>query len=89
MRPYNMKLNLAKWIFSINVGKFLGFMVTQRGIEVNPTQMKTVLETPTPSSKKELQRFMGRLVILGHFITYLINKLSPFFVTLKETSTFG
>ena len=37
MQAYNMKLNLAKCVFDINVGKFLGFMVTQRGIKVNPT----------------------------------------------------
>ena len=36
MQAYNMKLNPAKCVFDINVGKFLGFMVTQRGIEVNP-----------------------------------------------------
>ena len=75
MRPYNMKLNLAKCVFNINAGKFLGFMVTQRGIEVNPAQVKTVLETPTPSNKKELQRLTSHLAVLGHFIACLINKL--------------
>lgn len=35
MRAYNMKFNPAKCVFSVNVEKFLGFMVIQRGIEVN------------------------------------------------------
>ena len=54
IRAYNMKLNLVKCAFDINAGKFLGFMVTQRGIEVNPAQVKAVLETPAPNNKKKL-----------------------------------
>ena len=45
MRAYNMKLNPAKCTYGVSVGKFLGFMVAQRGIEVNPAQIKVVLET--------------------------------------------
>ncbi|RVW58542.1 hypothetical protein CK203_113080 [Vitis vinifera] len=54
MRAYNMKLNPTKCAFGVNARKFLRFMVTQRGIEVNPAQVKVVLETPTPKNKKEL-----------------------------------
>ena len=54
LREYGMKLNLSKCVFGVSVGKFLGFMVTQRGIEVNPDQIKVVMETSAPSSKKEL-----------------------------------
>ena len=35
MWKYNMKLNQLKCAFNANVRKFLGFMVTQRGIELN------------------------------------------------------
>ncbi|KAL6325925.1 hypothetical protein AAG906_038416 [Vitis piasezkii] len=45
-------LNPTKCAFDVNVGKFLSLMVTQRGIEFNPAQVKVVLETPTPSSKR-------------------------------------
>ena len=54
MRTYNMKLNLAKCAFGVSTGKFLGFMVTQRGIKINLEQIRAVLETPIPSSKKKL-----------------------------------
>ena len=50
-----MKLNLAKCTFYVSARKFLGFMVTQSGIEVNPAQIMVVLETPHPNSKKKLQ----------------------------------
>ena len=62
MRAYNMKLNPAKYAFNVNARKFLWFMVTQRGIEVNSAQVKVVLETLTPNSKKELQHLIGCLV---------------------------
>ena len=64
-------------------------MVTQRGIEFNPAQVKVVLETPTPSSKKELQRVIGRLAALGRFITRFIDNLWHFFHTLKGISMFS
>ena len=36
---YNMKLNPSKCAFGVTAGKFLGFMVSQRGIEVNPNKV--------------------------------------------------
>ena len=68
MKAYNMKLNPAKCTFGVSAGKFLRFMVTQRGVEVNPNQIKDVMETSTPSCKNELQRLTNHLVALGCFI---------------------
>ena len=39
LRSYNMKLNPSNCIFEVTVGKFLGFMVSQKGIEVNPDKI--------------------------------------------------
>ncbi|RVW86646.1 hypothetical protein CK203_039785 [Vitis vinifera] len=64
-------------------------MVTQRGIEVNPIQIKVVLETPVLSSKKELQHLTSRLAVLKRFIAYFIDKLRHFFLTLRKASTFS
>ena len=44
LHKYNMKLNPAKCVFAITSGKFLGFMVSQRGIEVNPDKVKAIIE---------------------------------------------
>ena len=54
LREYDMKLNSSKCAFEVSASKFLRFMVTQRGIEVNPDQIKDVMETFTPRSKKKL-----------------------------------
>ena len=54
MRGYNIKLNPTKCAFGVSAGKFLGFMVAQRSIEVNLDQIKAVMETSALSCKKEL-----------------------------------
>ena len=55
LRAYNMKLNPSKCVFGVSASRFLGFMVTQRGIEANPDQLKAILESPAPASRKGVQ----------------------------------
>ena len=52
LRRYDMKHNLLKCAFGVSSGKFLGFMVTQRGIEANPIQLKDIMDSQAPTSKK-------------------------------------
>ena len=89
MRAYNMKFNPTKCAFSVSTWKFLGFMVIQRRIKVNPAQVKFILETPTSNNKKELQRLTGHLTTLGRFIAHFTDKLQIFFFTLKKANTFS
>ena len=65
LREYNMKLNLAKCAFGVSTGKFLGFIVNNRGIKANPDKIKAVLDMPSPSSIKEVQRLTGRIAALS------------------------
>ncbi|RVW68761.1 hypothetical protein CK203_065668 [Vitis vinifera] len=58
------------------------------GIEVNPAQVKVVLETPVPTSKKK-HRLTGHLATLGQFIAYFTDKLCLFFITLQGANIFG
>ena len=83
LREYGMKLNPLKCAFGVNAGRFLGFMVTQRGIEANPTQLKAILQSLAPSSKKGIQQLTGRLAALGRFISRFMDCLKPFFATLR------
>ena len=48
----DMKFNPLKCAFGVNYGKFLGFMVTQRGIEANPIQQRAMMESQTPTTRK-------------------------------------
>ena len=79
-----MKLNPAKCSFGVSAGKFLGFIVNHRGIKVNPDKIKTVLDMPSPSSIKEVQRLMGRIAALSRFVSRASDKCQPFFQVLKK-----
>ena len=86
LREYGMKLNPLKCAFGVSADKFLGFMVTQRGTETNLAQLKAILQSPAPSSEKEIQRLTGRLAALGRFISRFTDRLKPFFTTLRGAS---
>ena len=54
LREYNMKLNPNKCVFRVIVGKFLGFMVSQWGIKVNPEKIRAIMELAPPKTVKEV-----------------------------------
>ena len=54
LRSYNMKLNPNKCAFEVTAGKFLGFMVSQSGIEVNLDKIRTIIEMAPPRNVKEV-----------------------------------
>ena len=58
-------------------------MVTQRGIEANPAQLKAILQSSTPISKTGIQQLTSRLAALGRFISQFTDRLKPFFTTLR------
>ena len=78
-----MKLNPLKCAFGVSVGLLLGFIVTQRGIEENLAQLKAILDSPTPISRKGVQQLTDRLAALGRFISRFTDRLKPFFTTLR------
>ncbi|XP_057435810.1 uncharacterized protein LOC130728374 [Lotus japonicus] len=88
LRTYQMKLNPEKCSFGIQGGKFLGFMLTSRGIEVNPDKGRAILEMKSPTSVKEVQRLTGRMAALSRFLPMAGDKAAPFFTCLKKNSKF-
>ena len=54
LRKHNKKLNPAKCVFAVALGKFLGFMVSQQGIEENPDKVKAIIEVKSPKIVKEV-----------------------------------
>ena len=59
IKEYRLRLNSQKCTFGVTVGKLLGFLVSDRGIEVDPFKIKVILEMPPPRSKKEIRGFLG------------------------------
>ena len=61
LRKFQLKLNPAKCTFRATSGKLLGFIVSERGIEVDPEKIKAIQELPPPRTQKEVRGFLGRL----------------------------
>ncbi|KAL0444190.1 UNVERIFIED_CONTAM: putative enzymatic polyprotein [Sesamum latifolium] len=57
LRKYKLKLNPAKCAFRVQGGRFLGFMVTQRGIEANPLKIKDIIDMKAPTCLNERKEF--------------------------------
>ena len=85
LRSYNMKLNPGKCAFGVTAGKFLGFMVSQRGIEANPDKIRAIMEMAPPRNVKEVQSLNGKIVALNRFVSRATEKCLPFFCTLKRS----
>ncbi|KAL0409439.1 UNVERIFIED_CONTAM: Polyprotein P3 [Sesamum radiatum] len=88
LRKYKLKLNPANCAFGVQGGRFLGFMVTQRGIEANPLKIKVIIDMKVPTCINEVQRLTGRIAALSRFISKSAEKSLPFFKTLRKAKTF-
>ena len=82
---YNMKPNPSKCVFGVTAGKFLGFMVSHRGIEVNPEKVQTIMELEPPKTAKEVQSLNGKIATLSRFISKATDKCLLFFRTLRKS----
>ena len=85
LQSYNMKLNPSKCVFRVTARKFLGFMVSQRGIEVNPKKVRAILELEPPRTVKAVQSLNGKVATLNRFVSKATDKCLPFFRVLKKS----
>jgi hypothetical protein len=56
-------------MFGENKGKFLGYLVSTKGIIANPNKIEVILWMEPPKSRKDAQRLAGRLASLNRFIS--------------------
>ena len=78
LRQHNMRLNPSKCSFGISSGKFLGYIVTQRGIEANPDQIRAIMNVPSPKNKREIQKLTGRIAALNSSFLDRPTSANPF-----------
>lgn len=78
-----MKLSLYNCTFVLNAGKFLGFLVSNRGIEEKPEKIKAIMDMQPPKIMKDVQKLTGHLAALRRFTMKLADRCLPFFETLK------
>jgi ribonuclease HI len=87
-RQASLKLNPEKCVFGVKKGKFLGCLVSSKGIEANPNKTEAILRMEPPSTKKGAQRLTGRLAYLNRFISRSAERTLPFFEVLKSAEVF-
>ncbi|GAU43891.1 hypothetical protein TSUD_399390 [Trifolium subterraneum] len=81
-------LNPAKCSFGVQSGKFLGFLLTHRGIEANPDKCQAIINMRSPTSVKEVQQLTGRIAALSRFLSCSGEKACHFFFTLRKSERF-
>jgi ribonuclease HI len=83
-----MRFNPEKCTFGVRAGKFLGFYLTERGIEANPDKCRAFAQFPMSDSKKSIQTLNGMLTSLSRFVAKSAQHALPFFKLLRKESTF-
>ena len=69
--------------------KLLGFLVSHRGIEANPTKIKAIEAMRPPGRIKDIQKLTGSLAALSRFISRLAERALPFFKLLRGSGPFS
>ena len=88
LRSYKLRLNASKCSFDVGSGKFLGYMVTHKGIEINLDQIKAINNLQTPWNPKEVQKLTGMAVALNRFISRSTDRCRPFFLLINKWKNF-
>lgn len=84
LRKYRLKLNLNKCIFGVSHGKLLGFIISEKGIEVDPSKAKAIIGMLTPRTEKDVCSFLGHIQYTNRFIAQLTPICEPLFKLLRK-----
>jgi hypothetical protein len=84
LRKYQLRLNPNKCTFGVRSGKLLGFIVSQKGIEVDPDKVRAIREMPAPQTEKQVRGFLGRLNYISRFISHMTATCGPIFKLLRK-----
>ena len=85
-RRFELKMNPKKCAFGVSAGQFLGFLVHERGIEIGLKSQEAVKMMKPPTTKKELQKLIGKINFVRRFISNLSGRIEPFMGLVKIKS---
>ncbi|KAM2564753.1 hypothetical protein TB2_013013 [Malus domestica] len=88
LRKYNLKMNPLKCAFDVTSGKFIGFIVKHRGIELDQSNIKAIQSMPEPRNLHELKSLQGWLAFIRCFISNLAGRCQPFSQLMKKDVPF-
>ena len=84
IRRFRLRLNPKKCTFRVTYGKLLGYMISERGIEVDLGKIRAILDMPPPRIETEIRGFFDRLQYINRFIARLIDIYEPIFRLLRK-----
>ena len=84
IRCFRLRLNPKKCTFGVTSGKLLGYMISERGIEVDPDKIRAILDMSPPRTETEIRGFLGRLQYISRFIVRLTDTCEPIFRLLRK-----
>ena len=84
IRCFRLRLNPKKCTFGVTFGKLLGYMISERGIEVDPDKIRAILNMSPPQTETEIRGFLGRLQYISRFIVRLTDTCEPIFRLLRK-----
>jgi hypothetical protein len=76
MHQYGLKMNPLKCVFGVSAGKFLGFIIYEHSIKIDPKKIESINKVWPPQCKNDMQKFLGMLNYLRRFISNLSGKIS-------------
>ena len=88
LRKHKLHLNASKCSFGVGSSKFLGYLVTHRGIQVNPDQIKAINNLQSPWNLKKVQKLTRMTAALNWFISRLVDRCKPFFLLMNKWKGF-
>ena len=84
LREHKLRLNASKCSFGVGSSRFLGYMVTHRGIEVSPDQIKVIHNLQAPRNPKEVQKLTRMITTLNRFISRSADRCQPFYLLMNK-----
>jgi hypothetical protein len=79
-----MMFNPKKYMFGVSSGKLLGYMVSSKGIDANPTKVKAIEKLQPLRMQREIQKLAGMMASLSRVISMLGERGMPFYKLLRK-----
>jgi hypothetical protein len=71
MKKYGLQMNPLKCAFGVPSGRFLGFIVHEYGIQIDPMKIESIGKIGEPVCRKDIEKLLGKINYLHHFISNL------------------
>jgi hypothetical protein len=90
MKKYGLWMNPLKCAFGVTSRRFLGFVVHEHGIQIDPKKIESIGKIGEPVCKKDVQKLLGKINYLRHFISNLVGRVESLLplVQLKHEEEF-